>query len=127
MIRAAVLSLCLALAPLQAIAKTVTESIVDQLEVQGFDQITLTRTLLGRTQIVAFSTEYRREVVFNPHTGEILRDFWIRLDGGQILPQLIAPSDNSGRGRGRDDDDDDDDNSGPGGGGDNSGSGGGDD
>jgi len=55
-------------------AETVTESIVQQLSNQGYAQITISRTLLGRSRIVAVSPTKNREIVVNPRTGEILRD-----------------------------------------------------
>ncbi|MGI1663038.1 hypothetical protein ACRDNQ_12415 [Palleronia sp. KMU-117] len=93
--------------------------IVDQLRDQGFTEIRVSRTFLGRTRIVAANDEYRREIVINPTTGVILRDYWAVLqrdDDDDTTSRIVAPSSrddddddgSSGRsGSGRDDDDDD--------------------
>ncbi|NNF73435.1 MAG: hypothetical protein HKN02_14725 [Rhodobacteraceae bacterium] len=51
------------------------ETMIDQLAAQGFTEITVSRTLLGRTRIVAENEKFRREIIYNPATGVILRDF----------------------------------------------------
>jgi uncharacterized membrane protein YgcG len=89
--------------------------VIDQLRDQGFSEFRVSRTLLGRTMIVATNREYRREIVINPATGVILRDYWRALgpeDADDDDTRLISPrSGNSGSGSsggsGRDDDDDD--------------------
>jgi hypothetical protein len=107
-----------------ALALTMEERLIGQLRAQGFDRISVSRTLLGRTRIVAVAADQRREIIFNPRTGEILRDFWESLSGtGGDLLDLADDGQGRGRGRGRgrggdddrdDDKDDDDDNSGSG-------------
>ena len=138
-----------------AIAGPVEDSIVTQLRDQGYIRISVSRTFLGRSRIVAHDGQIRREIVVNPVTGEILRDYWTRkAERGDFF--LLDPkswvsggngeqyddddeddyddedgdNENSGRGgghseTGEDDDRDDDDNSGRGSG--NSGRGGDDD
>ena len=120
------LGVCAAVFGQAGFAKTFTESVLDQLRNQGFDRISVQRTLLGRTQIIARGNGGRREIILNPRTGEILRDLWITgSDGSDTNDQLIKDQkDGKGRGRGRSGDDDqenddsgdDDDNSGKGGG-----------
>ena len=104
-------------------AGPVEDSIVQQLRNQGFTQIEVRRTLLGRSRIVAQSNRLYREIIVNPSTGEILRDFWRDRSGSGT--QLFDPNnpdgpENAGRsnggsssgsasGSGDDDDDDDDD------------------
>lgn len=91
-----------------------------QLTEQGFVEFEVSRTLLGRIRIVATNELYRREIVFHPVTGEILRDYIEALDGSAVQPLLLLPQvaqgsqgSNSGSGSGSgssgDDDDDDDD------------------
>jgi hypothetical protein len=63
-------------------AEHLTKNIVRQLQRQGFDTVTVNRTLLGRTRIVATAPQSRREIILNPRTGEILRDFWQGSGGG---------------------------------------------
>ena len=115
MIRKAALCVILALAPQFASAETVQESIVRQLREQGFSELTLNRTWLGRVRVVAVRDNLRRELVFNPQTGEILRDFWRETDDedddGDDTPRIFNP------GGGNNEDNDDDDDGGDGGGG----------
>jgi hypothetical protein len=103
-----------------ASAGATQDRIVAELREQGFTRIEIARTLLGRTRIVAVSPAYRREIVFNPATGVILRDFWsARSAGGTGSSDIFRiggddDDDNAGRGSGNagrvsDDDDDDDD------------------
>lgn len=63
-------------------AQTAEDQVIDQLKRQGYRRITLGRTLLGRTRIVATGPRGRREIVLNPSTGAILRDYLDRSDRG---------------------------------------------
>jgi hypothetical protein len=114
-------ALALGIAPGASFAQTAEEAIIAQLTQQGFTNISVSRTLLGRTRIEATSASLRREIVFNPATGVILRDYWQDLDDDDDDGnRLINPSPSSG-GSGtvsspstspsssNDDDDDDDD------------------
>ena len=47
----------------------------------GFEDVTTSRSLLGRVQIRASGAIGTRELVINPRTGEILRDVWVDADG----------------------------------------------
>jgi len=73
-------------------ALSVQDQIVEQLTAQGFYELDISRTLLGRTRIVAISADYRREIVFNPATGEILRDYVAALDNSNTQPKVFIPS-----------------------------------
>lgn len=75
---------------------TLADRLVRMLRQDGFDRVEVGRTWLGRTRIVATGDEGRREIVFNPRTGEILRDL---------------RDDDRGDDDDRDDDDDDRDDS----------------
>ena len=105
------------------------DDVVKWLLEEGYTDVEVTRTLLGRVRILARLGSGQRELIINPRTGEILRDVWIAEDGA------IKPFHGSKPGDRDDDDEGDDhggDNSGPGHGGedgddDNSGHGGGDD
>ena len=79
----------LALSPLDA--GPVEDSIVRQLRAQGFGDIAVNRTLLGRSRIVAQSSTLYREIVVNPATGEILRDFWRPLNGEGGSVSILDP------------------------------------
>lgn len=56
-------------------AATIEERIAAELQAQGYEILEANRTLLGRSRILAENDESRREIVFNPGTGEILRDY----------------------------------------------------
>lgn len=103
---------CLAL---PGFAGPIEDSIVRQLREQGFSQIEVRRTLLGRSRIIARSRDLYREIVVSPVTGEILRDYWRELSSDEDGTRIVDPG-RSGRSGGgvddddeRDDDDDDDD------------------
>ena len=75
-LRGTALSICLCLAAGAASAQTVTERVLNRLQGQGFETTSVQRTWLGRVRVEARSADgQERELVFNPRTGEILRDF----------------------------------------------------
>ena len=77
--------------PAIAQTRSVQDQIVSQLEQQGFNDIELSRTFLGRIRIEAYSDTLVRELVFNP-TGEILRDYWQdRVDDKATAPRVMNP------------------------------------
>lgn len=96
-----------AAAPAQAQEDTILPQIVRQLEEQGFTVERVRRTWLGRVQVVARSARHRREIVYAPATGEVLRDYWRKLDDGGGRDDRRS-RDSSGRDD-RDDRDTDDD------------------
>jgi len=125
MLKKVIICLALSGAPQFAAAQSVQDQIVSQLRGQGFTEITMQRTWLGRIRVVALRDDLRRELVFNPQTGEILRDYWQEIDDDEG-PTLFNPgggsggsgsngngngasSGGSGNGGGDEDDDDDDD------------------
>ena len=55
-------------------------SVTRQLLKQGYSDISTSQTWLGRTRIIAIGDDSRREIIVNPRTGEILRDFWQDID-----------------------------------------------
>ncbi len=75
-------------------ADALTDGIIRQLRKQGFSQIEVSRTFLGRTKIEAVSGGRRREIILNPKTGEILRDLLTADDGGS--DQIVDRSDATG-------------------------------
>lgn len=83
-------------------AKDVADIVVEQLTAQGFGHIEISRTLLGRTRIVAISGSYRREIIINPRTGEILRDYWVAFedddDDDDRAPVILGPTTGSSSG-----------------------------
>ena len=60
-------------------AQTAEDRILAALHDQGYEILQKQRTLLGRMWLLAENDEVRREIVFNPGTGEILRDYSVLL------------------------------------------------
>lgn len=76
-------------------AAATEDSIVAELRDQGFTRIEIRRTLLGRTRIVATSSAYEREIILNPSSGVILRDYWtVRGAVGNDGPSRIVGGQN---------------------------------
>ncbi len=59
-----------------AVAAPIEETVVAQLNEQGYSNISVRRSFLGRILITATSDAGQREIVINPNTGEILRDYF---------------------------------------------------
>ncbi len=80
--------------PMAAAAQSVQDSIIAQLQAQGFDRIEVSRTLLGRVVLNATSNRLERELVFNPVTGEILRDYWEERgdENDWVSPRVLVPN-----------------------------------
>ena len=56
-------------------AQSGVDDIVQHLRAQGYTQITRQRTLLGRIRVTATGGGREREIVLNPSTGAVLRDY----------------------------------------------------
>lgn len=84
-----------------ACADSYQTAVMSQLRKQGYREINVERTLLGRVRIVAARRGASREIILNPRTGEILRDVVLAADGS-VEPQ-ISGDDNSGKGSSVDD------------------------
>ncbi len=65
-----------------AVAGPMADRLVSDLDNLGFDSISVSRTWLGRTRIVADGQDGQREIIFNPVTGEILRDLYTPSQSG---------------------------------------------
>ncbi len=85
MLRRLIVILVLALAPAIAGANAFERSIVSQLRAQGYSNIEISRTFLGRGRITAQSRDLNREIIFNPATGAILRDYARQRDRVQLF------------------------------------------
>jgi hypothetical protein len=101
-------------APLAAAADELSDAIIAQLRAQGYEQVEFTSTLLGRYRFIAYGGDRIREIVFNPATGEILRDYSRARDDDDdaIVPRLVdrfLSTDDREDDDDRDDDDRDDD------------------
>lgn len=59
-----------------AFAASYADAVIAQLTRQGFYNIGVETTWLGRVRIVADRGDGKREIILNPRTGEILRDSW---------------------------------------------------
>lgn len=75
------------------------DSVLAQLRAQGYRQISVSNTLLGRSRVFAKGKGGTREIIMNPRTGEILRDLWTSADGSSG-PAIVGSQDDK-----RDDDD----------------------
>ncbi len=62
---------------LTAGAKTIEDRVLAELRAQGYVILEQGYTFLGRLRIVAENGEIHRELVVNPGTGEVLRDYAI--------------------------------------------------
>lgn len=97
-----------------ALAVGVADEIVRQLQADGYTDIVLEKTWLGRIRIRAVSGAGTREIIVNPSTGEILRDLWIASASGSKTSTLIKdpavtpPKSGGGTTGGKDDDKEDD-------------------
>lgn len=76
-------------------SQTVADSLVGQLHNQGFNQVDVFRTWLGRIRIEAEGGGMHREIVVNPRTGEILRDYLRSDDGSNSVGLFSAGPDTS--------------------------------
>lgn len=65
-----------------AAAAGIEDHVISQLTQDGYFNITVEKTWLGRVRIVAQTADGMREIILNPVTGEILRDLWTASDGG---------------------------------------------
>ncbi len=72
-------------------AQTVEQQLVASLQAQGYMILEQGYTFLGRLRIVAENGVFRREIVVNPGTGEILRDYAILLPDGLPLNPGLTP------------------------------------
>ena len=103
--------------PQLAAAQSVEDQVFAQLQEQGFTVIEVRRTFLGRHRFTAESAYFYRELVINPQTGEILRDYVRDIDGDKNHdrnPRILNPNHNpshtndDGDGNGGSSNDDDD-------------------
>ena len=81
-----------------AFAATYAEDVVRQLTKQGFYNIAVDTTWLGRVRIHADRSDGQREIILNPRTGEILRDSWQAAGSGGVTPIIDDVGENSGSG-----------------------------
>lgn len=102
------LMLSLPAAPAYADAKSVRDAIVRELREDGYTNIRMSRTLLGRLRFVAERPGARREIVVSPSTGVILRDYLRLLQSGEGNTSKGTGLGGGGGGNGNDDENDDD-------------------
>lgn len=62
-------------------AEDLRAQIAEQLRSQGYANVEITKTWLGRLRFEAFKDDTQREIIVNPRTGEILRDFQSTANG----------------------------------------------
>lgn len=78
-------------------AESRAQSIARQLNQQGYSEITVSRTWLGRMRIEAQKGEVEREIIVNRRTGEILRDYTHTDRSDQTLPRAQRDSSTDAR------------------------------
>lgn len=95
----------LALAGAAAMAETFADAVISQLTRQGFSNIAVETTWLGRLRILGNRQDGRREIILNPRTGEVLRDTWQAATSGTSMPiiddidhRTATNDDSSGKG-----------------------------
>jgi hypothetical protein len=74
-------------------AQGIQDDVVEALVGQGYEIVNVGRTWLGRLRVVAENDEIRREIVINPTTGEVLRDYSVTL--ANLGRPLFPGSDNN--------------------------------
>ncbi len=77
-----------------------------ELQRQGYTEISVSFTLLGRSRILARGKRGTREIILNPKTGEVLRDLWTSASG-ITGPSIIGVAEDDGAAIGSDDGNDD--------------------
>jgi|GEM_PF-2949607 len=84
--------------------QTIKDEFVAQLHQQGFKKLSITRTWLGRTRITGSNGKFKRELIFNSTSGEILRDYWkdIAPKSKKKDAELLKPEDLPNPDAGRD-------------------------
>ena len=88
--------------------------VVRQLADQGYRQIEVRRSLLGKVIVTGSRPGQQREIVIDPRNGELLRDLVRQGAGAPVAAGTVSDSSGHqgrGRGRGGSSDADDDDNS----------------
>lgn len=88
------------------------DAITQQLAAQGYDQIKVSKTFLGRVRVEAQRKGLEREIIFNPRTGEILRDYW-EVEEGDEGDWLLGGGSSKDRGDANGGDPDEEDDDGP--------------
>jgi hypothetical protein len=93
--------------PGAALAQTAVDRVAAVLTSAGYRDITVSRTLLGRTRITGQRGDRMREIVMNGRSGEILRDIVFGPDGKVLSSGVLAGEDDDSDDDDGDDDDDD--------------------
>lgn len=83
-------------------AQDIDDRLRDELASEGYAQVSISRTLLGRIRIIAVAEDGReREIILNPHTGVVMRDFVVEISGESVKvgkPNGNSNSNSNGRG-----------------------------
>lgn len=102
MARLTAAALLLSIWPIVGNAAGLEAKIIASLQAQGYTIVESNYTFLGRLRLIVENGEYHREMVFNPGTGEVLRDYALPLR--VYLARQNAETGDSEK-RGNDDDD----------------------
>ena len=98
LIAAALLTLCLGLASAASADESrrpgaiVADGVAIALDMQGYEIVSESRTMLGRIRIVARNHLHEREIVISPTTGEVKRDVVTRRFVDYAPTSALSPS-----------------------------------
>ena len=113
MLKRLILVFCLIIGADQVAAQgtSLRDRIVSQLREDGYTEIRMSRTLLGRIRFLAIGPPGRREIVVHPATGVVLRDYFksgnVASGSGNSGSGSGSSSGSGSGGSGYDDDDED--------------------
>ena len=82
------------------------DRILQDLREDGYREVRISRTFLGRMRFVATKSDARREIVVNPVNGVILRDYIRFLRKPGESSSAVSSGGTAGSGNGYDNDDD---------------------
>ncbi len=89
--RLALLCLLGTLAVTPVVAET-RDSVIAELSSEGYSEIRISRTWLGRLRFVATGPDGQREIVLNPASGEIMRDYTSKAEPPARTQRSASPS-----------------------------------
>ncbi len=93
--QALTVAMILLMTPVSVRAASLDEQVAEQLRIYGYTDVEISHTLLGRLRVVGHDGDREREIIVNPRTGEILRDYTSGgssgPDGPRLFPGLAPP------------------------------------
>lgn len=92
--------------PQEALAQDAQTRVIQRLQRDGYRNIRISRTFLGRIRIIARGAAGEREIILNPSTGAILRDVLRQSGSGEGSRDDDRSGSSEGPGSDNDDDND---------------------